>query len=344
LSCIVLDTKGGSKSTIFVGQGLESLDGLCPSKPVIITDNRVRELYGSRFPKSQMVLTIGQGEAAKTLETVQGLYGRLMELGGDRSTFILGIGGGIVCDVAGFVASTFLRGVNFGFAATTLLAQTDASVGGKNGVNFAGYKNMVGTFNQPLFVLCDTGLLATLPKKELANGFAEIIKHGCIADEAYFEFLEANANKANNLDQEAINALVQGSVKIKAGVVSRDELEKGERTKLNFGHTIGHALEKVAGISHGQAVAAGMVLAAKLSAARTGFAQEGVARIENLVRAMGLAPVIDADRQKVIDALFKDKKLAGKAVRFVLLKKIGQSTVEKIPLDELADFYLSASL
>ncbi|MDI6796743.1 MAG: 3-dehydroquinate synthase [Desulfatibacillaceae bacterium] len=343
MSCIVLNTKGGSKSTIVVGESLESLGRLCPSNPVIITDSKVFELYGSRFPASLMVLKIGQGEAVKTLETVQGLYGRLLELGGDRSIFVLGIGGGIVCDVAGFVASTFLRGLKFGFAATTLLAQTDASVGGKNGVNFAGYKNMVGTFNQPEFVLCDTGLLATLPKSELANGFAEITKHGCIADEAYFDFLEQNASKAKDLDQEVINALVEGSVKIKAGVVSRDELEKGERTKLNFGHTFGHALEKVAGVSHGQAVAAGMVLAAKLSAARTGLAGKDVARIENLVCAMGLAPVINADRGRVVDALVKDKKRFGQSLRFVLLKKIGRSTVEEIPLDELADFYLSVT-
>ena len=344
MSCIVLNTKSGSQSTIVVGESLESLGCLCPSKPVIITDSNVLNLYGGRFPESLMVLVMGQGETAKTLETVQGLYGRLLELGGDRSIFILGIGGGIVCDVAGFVASTFLRGVKFGFAATTLLAQTDASVGGKNGVNFAGYKNMVGTINQPEFVLCDTGLLATLPKSELSNGFAEIIKHGCIADEAYFDFLEQNASKAKDLDQEVINTLVEGSVKIKAAVVSRDELEKGERTKLNFGHTFGHALEKVVGVSHGQAVAAGMVLAAKLSAARTGLAENDVARIENLVCAMGLAPVIDADRGRVIDALVKDKKRFGQSLRFVLLKKIGRSTVDEIPLDELADFYLSVTV
>jgi len=238
-------------SNIFVGERLANLHSYLNHKRVIIiTDDNVAGFYEKDFSKAD-VIRIGTGEGVKTLETVERIYQQLIKLEADRSVFLVGIGGGIVCDVTGFVASTYLRGVSFGYVPTTLLAQVDASVGGKTGVNFMGYKNMVGVFNQPAFVICDPGVLKTLPQRDLISGFAEIVKHAAIADELYFTYLEKNAANALALDPEVLEQIIYDSVVIKADIVNRDEMEKGERRKLNFGHTFGHAVEKTAGISHG---------------------------------------------------------------------------------------------
>ncbi len=186
----------------------------------------------------------------------------------DRTAFIVGIGGGIVCDITGFVASTYLRGVRFGFAATTLLAQVDASAGGKNGVNFSGYKNMVGMFNQPEFVICDPEVLQTLSERDRGCGLAEIVKHAAIADDGLFCYLEENVGEVLALSPPTVRRMVYDSVVIKSEIVNRDEKETGERRKLNFGHTFGHAVEKITGAPHGEAVSIGMMVAARLSARR----------------------------------------------------------------------------
>ncbi|MFU8770398.1 MAG: 3-dehydroquinate synthase, partial [Desulfotignum sp.] len=229
--------KGGT-SQIHVGERLGNLADHLPDQPlVIITDENVKSLYGHAFPKVP-VITIGTGEKIKTLATVETILHRLIDLGCDRSCFILGIGGGIVCDIAGFAASIFMRGVDFGFVSTTLLSQVDASVGGKNGVNLSAFKNMAGVFSQPRFVICDPDMLKTLPQKEIANGMAEIVKHALIADAGMLAFIENNHARALNLDPEIIFQLVSDSVAIKSRVVQQDERESGERRKLNFGHTI----------------------------------------------------------------------------------------------------------
>jgi 3-dehydroquinate synthase len=303
-------------------------------KVVIITDTKVWELYGNKFP-AYPVIKIGRGEKIKTIDTVQQIYAELLDLQADRSTFIVGIGGGIVCDITGYAASTFMRGVRFGFAATTLLAQVDASVGGKNGVNFKGYKNIVGVFNQPEFVLCDPNLLATLPSNEIACGFAEIVKHGAIGDAALFEYLEANHAKALALDREVIARAVYDSVKLKADVVSRDEKEQGERKKLNFGHTFGHAIEKTTSVPHGVAVSLGMTVAAQLSVKKGRLPAADAQRIKALLENLQLPVKLDIDRCKVFDALKKDKKREGGRIHFVLLERIGRAVVEPIRLEEL---------
>ncbi|MGB5991778.1 MAG: 3-dehydroquinate synthase family protein, partial [Desulfobacterales bacterium] len=189
-------------SFIHVGKTLRNLEKYIPSENVVlITDKNVKQFYENDFPPHP-VITIDIGEKIKNLDTVRDIYEKLVTVGADRSTFIVGIGGGIVCDIAGFVASTYLRGVRFGFVSSTLLSQVDASVGGKNGVNFKGYKNMVGVFNQPEFVICDLNLLNTLPKKEILNGMAEIVKHGAIEDASLFAYLEKHSQKALSLDIE----------------------------------------------------------------------------------------------------------------------------------------------
>ncbi len=322
-------------SEILVGEKLENLSDYIPSENVvIITDENVSKYYLDKFPAFK-VITIGTGEGVKTLDTASDIYQQLLDMDAQRSTFLVGIGGGIVCDITGFIASTFLRGIRFGFVSSTLLSQVDASVGGKNGVNHKGYKNMIGIFNQPDFVICDNRLLKTLPERELLSGFAEIIKHAAIEDADYFSYLEENSEKALGLDHDVIKKIVHDSVIIKSDVVNRDEQEKGERRKLNFGHTFGHAIEKTFKIPHGEAVSLGMVLAGSLSARKGLLNNEKAKRITDLLKQYRLPVDIDFDRNMILEALDKDKKRKGNNIHFVLLEDIGKSVIMEISIDEL---------
>ena len=324
-------------SIIVVGESLRSLSNYVPlGKTVIITDTNVSRHYQEDFPPCEAI-EIGCGEKIKTLDTVREIYQRLVEIEVDRSSFIVGIGGGVICDIAGFVASTYMRGVRFGFVSTTLLSQVDASVGGKNGVNLGGYKNMVGVFNQPEFVICDLNLLKTLPEKDLLSGFAEIVKHAVIGDPKLFSYLEANYERALSLDTEVIKRLVCDSIVIKSSIVNRDEKEKGERRKLNFGHTFGHAIEKTVGISHGEAVSAGMVIASELSKKRGDLSPEEADRIVKLLKKLKLPDRIQIDPPAVLDALKKDKKRNGGSITFVFLKAIGHTFAEETSIEELGE-------
>ncbi|MBU0991272.1 MAG: 3-dehydroquinate synthase [Proteobacteria bacterium] len=332
----ILEIQGKTgHSKILVGESLNHFERYIPKgKCVIITDQNVNSLYGDAFTDYD-VIEIGTGEKVKTLKTVEDIFAKLVEFEVDRSGFVLGVGGGIVCDISGFVASTYMRGIRFGFVSTTLLAQVDASVGGKNGVNFSGYKNMVGTFNQPEFVICDMALLKTLPEREVLCGFGEIAKHAFIGDMALCDFLEQNHKKAIALDADVIARLVYDSVVIKSGVVNRDEKEKGERKKLNFGHTFGHAIEKTAGLLHGEAISIGMVVAARLSQKKGLLSNEDVERIITLLQKLTLPVNIDADRNILIDAMRKDKKRKGDDIDFVLLNGIGNAIIKGISIAEL---------
>lgn len=325
------------QSKILIGESISNLERyLPPRQSVIVTDQNVRHYYEKEFP-DWPIIEIGSGEGIKTLDTVQTIYRELLELKADRSTFLIGIGGGVVCDIAGFAASTFLRGIRFGFVSSTLLAQVDASVGGKNGVNFKAYKNMVGTFNQPDFVICDTHMLHTLSEEERLNGFAEIVKHAAIADARLFAFLENNYRQALTLDFDVLERLVFDSVSIKAAIVNRDEQERGERRLLNFGHTFGHALEKTTGIAHGQAVSIGMAAAADLSVKRGRLSLAGAGRVRRLLEHLRLPVRARIDRQAVLDAIGKDKKRQGSCIHFVLLDRLGEAVVEEIAIDTLED-------
>jgi 3-dehydroquinate synthase len=334
----VIDVAGARPSRVVVGERIEAVGRYLPAgrRLVVVTDGNVETAHRGRFPEAP-VLTIGTGEGAKTLATVAGLYERLLRLEADRSTFLLGVGGGVACDVAGFVASTFLRGICFGFVATTLLAQVDASVGGKNGVNLDGYKNIVGTFSQPEFVLCDLDMLRTLPPAEVVNGMAEILKHALIADAGLLRFLEEHAPAALALDPAVVEHLVGESVAIKAAVVGRDEREQGERRTLNFGHTLGHAVERTLGVAHGEAVSVGMAFAAALSVRRGLLSVDEQTRIRKAMQALRLPCRAAADPERLLDAVRYDKKRDGGNVRFVLLAGIGRTVVEDIPLAELAE-------
>jgi len=322
-------------SAILVGESLRNLERYIPvEEALIITDTNVKRHYMKDFPSCE-VIEIGYGEEVKNLDTVQAIYGRLVELEAGRSSFMVGIGGGIVCDITGFVASTYLRGVRFGFVSSTLLSQVDASVGGKNSVNFGGYKNMVGGFNQPEFVICDMNLLKTLPEKELSCGFAEIVKHAAIADCDMFSYLEEHYEEALKRDFEVMEKLVYDSLVIKSSIVNRDEREKGERRKLNFGHTFGHAIEKTTGLPHGEAISLGMVVASELSVKRGYLPVEDAGKIEGLLQKLKLPTRLRVDGEEVLDALRRDKKRKGDSIHFVLLHGLGNAVVEEISIEEL---------
>jgi 3-dehydroquinate synthase len=322
-------------SVIMIGERLENLGKYIPAaRPIIITDTNVLACWGRQFPPAD-VITIGAGEKIKTFDTVCYIYEELLKLEADRSSFIIGIGGGIVCDIAGFVASTYMRGVRFGFVSSTLLSQVDASVGGKNGFNFGGYKNIVGVFSQPEFVICDLNLLKTVPPKEILSGFAEVIKHGAIADESLFAYLAENRKRALALDSAVIERLVYDSVIIKSEIVNQDEKEKGERRKLNFGHTFGHAIEKTTRVRHGEAVSAGMVLAAELAVKKEALAPKYSNRLSDLLDQYGLPVRLAFDRQAVLETLRMDKKREGDLIYFVFISEIGKAFVEQIAIREL---------
>ncbi len=339
MQSIVVEGQTG-RSEIMVGESLARLsDHLPPGRTILITDENVAHYYRLRFPECD-VITIGLGEKIKTLATIESIYDRFIALEADRTTFVVGIGGGIVGDITGFAASTYMRGLDFGFVASSLLAQVDATVGGKNGVNFKGFKNMVGVFNQPRFVIADIELLKTLPAEEVACGLAEIVKHACIVDADYFDYIESHCDAIGRLDPEVMHKLVYDSVKIKAAVVNADEREAGERRKLNFGHTIGHALEKTLGISHGAAVSIGMVQAAELSREKGLLSEAEVSRITTLLDRLHLPTRIDFDRQAVFDAIGKDKKRENSRIKFVLLDGIGRSLVEDISIAALGQWIL----
>lgn len=325
------------ESILLIGEHLKNVGRyITGDRTVVITDTNVRNHFQKDFPAGE-IISIGTGEVIKNLDTVKNLYGKLVELSADRSTFVVGVGGGVVCDICGFVASTYMRGMRFAYIPTTLLAQVDASVGGKTGVNLGGYKNLVGVFNQPEFVLCDFDLLKTLPAAEMLSGFAEIVKHAVIADGQLFDFLEQNFKMAIELDPAVIEKLVYESLVIKSTIVNADERELGERRKLNFGHTFGHAVEKAAGVNHGEAVSAGMVMASALSVEKGFLTEAEHQRLKSLLENIGLPTRLRVNMQSVLDALGKDKKREGEAVHFVLLNAIGKAIVVEIFLNELKE-------
>jgi len=303
---------------------------------VVITDANLDALYHDSFAGCSIVV-VQPGEENKTPFTAQEIHRRFLTLELDRDAFVVGFGGGVVCDLTGFAASTYLRGLAFGLIPTSLLAQVDAAVGGKNGLNLDGYKNLVGTLCQPRFVLEDPSLLATLPRWELTHGTAEIIKHAAIADRALFEFLQADIARVLNLDREALDRVVADSVRIKAAAVEADETERrGERVKLNFGHTIGHALERAAGLPHGEAVGLGMIAAARISVRRGLLPHNEAQALTALIARAGLPTRVEADLDAVLDAIGKDKKRQAQSIRFVLLKGLGRAVVDEVERGEIA--------
>jgi len=313
----------------------------------VITDRNVAPHYGQVAVENLQaagfeptLITVPAGETAKSLKVVASCYDQLAEQRLERKSFVVALGGGVVGDLAGFVAATFLRGIDFVQIPTTLLAQVDSSVGGKVGVNLKAGKNLVGAFYQPRFVLCDLETLGTLPVREYRAGLAEVIKYGIIHDVELFRRLEQAMPKLLQREPDTLASVVARCCQIKAGVVGQDETESGLRAILNFGHTIGHALEAVCGYGkflHGEAIAIGQLLAAKLSAELLGLPQRDVERIAVLFEKAGLPTHIKlnpAQQEKLFEAMRHDKKVSEGIVKFVLVNKIGQvSFGQAVPLD-----------
>jgi len=334
---INIKTQAGETSTLLIGNFLNEIHSRLPAekKVFVITDTNLFKHYGPILQPFHPIV-IETGEENKTFATVEKITRELLRTGADRSSFILGFGGGLVCDVAGFTAATYMRGLPFGFVSTSLLSQVDASTGGKNGINFEGYKNIIGTFRQPSFVLCDPVTLKTLPEREFIQGFAEIIKVALIRNETLFEYLENNVEKALQKNPETLEHLIFESVNIKASIVNRDEKETGERKILNFGHSFGHAIEKITrAYTHGEAISIGMRLACQLSEEYGTLSSEETLRILRLLEAYQLPSKNPLCVPILVDAMKKDKKKEGDLLHFVLLRKIGKAFTQSLSLEEI---------
>lgn len=325
---------------IYVGAGVLAQTGHLlkelgfSGKAVIITDPTVKNLYGLSLKQSltgkgfkTALLEVPEGEEYKSLDTAGRLYQELMEFGAERMTPVLALGGGVIGDVAGFVAATYMRGVPLFQLPTTLLAQVDSSIGGKVAVNHKHLKNEIGAFYQPRLVITDITTLQTLPQNELTNGLSEVIKSAIIKDKDFFTYLEENLESIKSLDEKSLEYIVAVSARIKAEIVEKDEKDLGLRNTLNFGHTLGHAIETVSDfkISHGQAVATGMMVATSIASEIGVLENTCVVRIRKLLRRTGLmtkTPKLEFN--KILEAANHDKKVAGGKIRFILPRAIGE--------------------
>jgi 3-dehydroquinate synthase len=329
----------GSNILEGIGDNLKSF-GLSP-KIVIVSNPIVFQLYGEHVSNSVkkagfnlLIVTIPDGEGYKDLLWVQHIYDELLRHRLDRLSALIALGGGVIGDITGFAASTYMRGVSYIQIPTTLLAQVDSSVGGKTGVNHKRGKNMIGTFWQPRLVWIDVETLKTLPKRELLAGIAEVIKYGVIQDKELFDFLEVNRDKILNLDKDALTHIIKRSCEIKAEVVSKDEREAGLRAILNYGHTIGHAIETATEYRkylHGEAVAIGMCAEARLSQMFNFIDRDQVFRIKGLVDSYGLPSEVpaDIDLNSMFSSIQLDKKAVAGELKFILPEKIGSVRIHK---------------
>lgn len=307
-------------------------------KTVIITDEKIFSLHEDKLSGYE-VIKIKGGEKNKTQATVDNIISELLELEVDKTWLIAGVGGGVVTDIAGFAASIYKRGVKVGFVPTTVLAMTDAAIGGKNGVNVGMYKNMVGTTCRPQFILYDLAFLDTLPREEWINGFAEIIKHACIKDAEMFAELESHNIDYYIQNKKAAAALIERNAALKNTVVVNDESETGERYLLNFGHTFGHAIENLHGLPHGHAISIGMAIAGSVSAEINNFDTDSKKRILKLLQQYELPVSVKTDKEKVFELLKKDKKRLGDKMNFVMLDSIGNGVVVPLPITVLKDLF-----
>ena len=314
-----------------VGKRVKRLDGAV----LIVSNRKVFGLYGDVLAESLCKagvvwkkLLLPDGERYKKMAAVEKIHDRLVASRYDRNAIVVALGGGVIGDIAGFTAATYMRGIRIVQIPTTLLAQVDSSVGGKTGVNHPKGKNLIGAFYQPSLVVADSDTLKTLPREEILCGVAEVVKYGCIASAKFFRFLEGNIEKLVAVEPSVTRKAVKTSCRIKADIVAKDEKEAGIRATLNFGHTVGHAIEAVTGYKryrHGHAVAIGMRTAAELSRIKGRLSQAEVDRISGILVVAGLPTVIpdDIGQKALMSAMKHDKKVSGGAMRFALLDKIG---------------------
>lgn len=326
-----------SASTAFYfDASLEVLKTLAPTEnSFIITDENLMLHYQQDF-KPWQVIIVPAGESSKNLDILDDIIRQLIALGAGRDATIIGIGGGVVTDITGFTAGIYKRGIRCGFVPTSIMAMVDAAIGGKNGLDIGEYKNMMGLVRQPAFILYDYALLQTLPEEEWINGFAEIIKHAAIKDAALFAFLEQHTIKDFQNDKTLLAELVNRNALLKAKVVQEDEWENGDRKQLNFGHTLGHAIENTYELPHGQAISIGMAFAAKVSEAYTSFNQ--TKRLTDLLEKYGLPVSYPFDKKQALHYMLADKKKAGEKISYVLLQEIGKAILHPLSIDEIRNF------
>ncbi len=334
---------GSNSYEIRIGADLLARTGLWlrergfSGKAAIITDTTVKGLYVDALNQGltiggfkAAILEIPAGEEQKSLETAGRLYHELTGSYAERTTPILALGGGVIGDLAGFVAATYMRGVPLIHIPTTLLAQVDSSIGGKTAVDHGQLKNVIGVFYQPRLVVADINTLKTLPEAELANGLAEVIKSAAIRNKKFFDFLDINIEKARAFDTEILEMIVLETARIKAEVIARDEKESGLRSILNYGHTVGHAIEAVSNfqLKHGQCVAIGMIAAARISNLMGKLDESDATRLTDVIRKAGLPTEMpDLKMEDIIQAMKHDKKVEQDKIRFVLLKSIGDAFI-----------------
>jgi 3-dehydroquinate synthase len=299
---------------------------------VVITDEHIFDKHKRKF-KGWNTIVLKAGEAYKVQQTVDMIIDQLIAFGADRKTTLIGVGGGVVTDMTGYVAGVYMRGITCGFVPTSILAMVDASIGGKNGIDVGVYKNMVGLIRQPKFLLYDHSFLKTLPKEEWQNGFAEIIKHACIKDAAMFALLQAGSLASFKRDPIKLAALIQRNALIKTKVVVADEFEQADRKLLNFGHTLGHAIENMYELSHGQAISIGMTYAAIMSQQIRGF--KDAEAVIGLLAKYGLPTFADFDKKKAFKTLQMDKKKQAQGINYILLQKIGKGVIQPLSFQEL---------
>lgn len=295
----------------------------------IITDENVMMHY-QRELKPWPVIIIPAGESSKSLEIIDDIIRQLIALDAGRDALIVGVGGGVVTDIAGFVAGIYKRGVRCGFVPTTILAMVDAAIGGKNGVDIGAFKNMIGLIRQPEFLVYDYNLLQSLPEEEWVSGWAEIIKHACIRDAEMFALLEQHQLRDFQEDKTLLHALLMKNALLKAGIVQNDEREQGERKLLNFGHTLAHAIENVYQLPHGHAVAIGMIFAAGLSERQTGFNDKE--RMVRVLQQYGLPVDMDYNREHALQIMQADKKKVSDQIHYILLEAIGKAIIKPLTI------------
>lgn len=313
-------------------------------KLCIVTDSNVEKLYAKELKelltgkcRKVVVYSFPAGEASKTLDTIKEIYRFLIEEGFDRKDMLLALGGGVVGDMTGYAAATYLRGIDYVQIPTTLLAQTDSSIGGKTGVDFDGYKNMVGAFKMPRLVYMNLAVLKTLDDRQFFAGFAEVMKHGLIKDDSFYEWLISNMYEICERDMDTLEEMVMRSCTIKKLVVEKDPTEQGDRALLNFGHTIGHAIEKAKNFElyHGECVALGVVAAAYISWKKELLSMEEYYEIRDMFVPFYLPITVEnIEPEQIVELTKSDKKMEDGKLKFVLLKKIGKAVIDRSVTEE----------
>jgi len=321
--------------TVFIGENLKDkmVEFLGSRRAFVITDSNLFSFYKDFLKNlSQHIFVFEAGEESKNINTLMRIYDFLIDKSADRHSLILAFGGGVVGDTAGFAAATYMRGAKLIQLPTSLLAMVDSSVGGKTGINYGGYKNIIGSFYQPEAVFVDVAFLKTLPEREYLSAFAEVVKYGMIRDKKLFEFLENSVDALKNRDLESLRFVVERSIKNKAEIVAEDEKEKNIRALLNFGHTFAHAIESITNYKrylHGEAVSIGMVIASRLAEKLGYMRSEDTKRLKNLLLSFGLPIKVDfsINPEQIYEIMLKDKKNRDGVLRFVLTMGIGNSII-----------------